>query len=212
MVYIYLADSRLLPDPAGAAAFAAEQGEAEGAAGFAPMLARKERWGARLLLKAIFPRFGADPSAVYYGEKGKPYVNGLYFNFSHSGGRVALAVSSAPVGCDIELIRRAPVRVERKFTQSEREYLSRFTGAERDRVFFALWTAKESYLKMTGEGLGALSAVAVDTAENALVRGDERQKCFLRRYDGTDYVLTVCAEEGEFSAPETVKLTATDRG
>lgn len=203
MVYIYLADSRLLPDPAGIAAFAAEQGEAEGAAGFAPLLARKERWGARLLLNAVFPRFGADPTAIYYGEKGKPYVNGLYFNLSHSGGRVALAVSSAPVGCDIELIRRAPARVERKFTQSERESLSRFTGAERDRAFFALWTAKESYLKMTGEGLSALSTIEINYPW--VLRDGVRQDCELNYAAVENYILTTCGK-GEAVERETVDL------
>lgn len=203
MVYIYLADSRLLPDPAGAAAFAAEQGETEGAAGFAPMLARKERWGARLLLNAVFPRFGADPTAIYYGEKGKPYVNGLYFNLSHSGGRVALAVSSAPVGCDIELIRRAPARVERKFTQSERESLSRFSGAERDRAFFVLWTAKESYLKMTGEGLSALSTVEINYPW--VLRDGVRQDCELNYAAVENYILTTCGK-GEAVERETVDL------
>lgn len=208
MVHVYFADSRTLPDPSDRTGyFGLSQKEKAEVMRFSSPSARKERLGARLLLYAVLPRFGVSVSDIFYGETGKPLLNGVYFNLSHSGGMVALAVSAAPVGCDIERLRSAPVGVERRFTAAERKYLCGFTGVERDRAFFGLWTAKESYLKMTGEGLSALSYAEVDPIGGAVFRGGEKQCCTLHRCDASDYVLTVCAQESEFSLLETVPIS-----
>ena len=91
------------------------------------------------------------------GEKGKPYClnAGCEFSFSHTKSMVVCAVSPAPVGADAEMIKPAPSKVMRYFTVGEREYILGGRGEER---FFRVWTRKEAYGKMTGEGIfgGAL--------------------------------------------------------
>ena len=93
---------------------------------------------------------------------GKPYFPSLpdfHFNFSDSGRFVVLAVSSeGPVGIDLQQI--VPVRAgidrmaARFYTKEEAEALSAVSSpAEKERMFFRLWTIKEAYLKFLGIGL-----------------------------------------------------------
>ena len=102
---------------------------------------------AGLLLRRYVSR--KDPSK---GPHGKPYFpDGPFFNLSHSGKYVVLAVSSGDVGVDIEEIRpRSEKIAERCFAAAEQDWIDR----QKDPVeaFYRLWTAKESIMKATGEG------------------------------------------------------------
>lgn len=206
MVRVFVADVSALPDPA------TEKGALERVSferrerilRLVSGSARKERLGAELLLAVVLPRFDRAPSQIVLGAHGKPLLPKGYFSLSHSEGAVALALSDSPVGCDIERLRKAPVRVaERKFTERERGTLS----FEYDDSFFRIWTAKESYLKLTGEGLSALSRVEVDLPNGRILRNGIRMNCFLREYDYAGYALTVCAEEENFAELEKESLS-----
>ncbi len=98
------------------------------------------------------------PLSYRYGEAGKPYFENLplYFNISHSGEYVLCAVSGQEVGADIQKFR--PVNTEklagRFFAESEYRALTDCADdGERQRLFFALWTRKEAYGKLSGKGL-----------------------------------------------------------
>jgi len=100
------------------------------------------------------------------GEFGKPYLlrhPGLHFNISHSGGWVVCAVSSSPVGIDVEEIRPVDFDIARRFfSRSEYDELMQRAPADRLDQFYNLWTVKESYVKMNGHGLSQpLDAFAV---------------------------------------------------
>ncbi len=100
---------------------------------------------------------------------GKPWYNGApgcFFNISHCTSAVAVAVAKNPVGVDVEGMRRVRRRtVERCCSKKEIGYVleEEKTGAVRSdelseaeaKRFLKLWTLKESYVKMTGEGLRA---------------------------------------------------------
>ena len=137
----------------------------------ADMLAR------RMLAKAS----GKAPQEIAFtiGHKGKPSANvPLYFNVSHSGNYVLCAVSDKPIGVDIEQIK--PFRtgmVARYFTKDEAAYIwggatpatETVTDPEICTRFYRTWTAKESYVKMTGTGISTdLSAVAFDPAAHTV--------------------------------------------
>ena len=121
----------------------------------ADMLAR------RMLAKAS----GKAPDQIAFtiGYKGKPSANvPFYFNVSHSGLYVLCAVSEKPIGADIEQIK--PFRtgmVARYFTKDEAAYIWGDTTPTAETVidpeictrFYRTWTAKESYVKMTGTGI-----------------------------------------------------------
>jgi 4'-phosphopantetheinyl transferase len=109
--------------------------------------------------------------------KGKPFLAGfrVLFNLSHSGDWALLGFCrDRPLGLDVEAHRSVPVlSLARRFFQArEVATLEALLPVEQERLFFEYWTAKEAYLKATGEGLGALSRLAVD---EMLLDGDRRR-------------------------------------
>ena len=129
--------------------------------------------GGALLLRYALRELGAGEPEIAYGEKGKPYLADLpdvHFNVSHSGEYAVCAVSSAPVGCDIERIGSFRPRVaERFFAPEEYAALASLTdeAAQAD-LFFRFWTLKESFLKTLGCGITEpLSAVVFDLSGGA---------------------------------------------
>ncbi len=86
------------------------------------------------------------------GKNGKPECDGVYFNISHSGRYVIGVSAEAPIGCDIEEMIKAPLEVaEHYFHSGELSYIKE--SSDKETAFWRLWTLKESYMKMTGEGM-----------------------------------------------------------
>lgn len=129
---------------------------------------------------------GLEPAAVPVSEgPGKPRLllgGPPRFNVSHAGDLALVAVASFEVGVDVEDARSgrrwsdlAPVACSPR----EAAALAGLPEGEQEEAFLAVWTAKEAYLKATGEGLavppervvvgrpapGGHSAVRVDGGE-----------------------------------------------
>lgn len=84
-----------------------------------------------------------------------------FFNLSHSGDFVILAISDTPVGCDIERLHKA-ILSRHVFHPNELSLLlSLPEGNARNQAFLRLWTAKEAFLKAIGTGIDA-NATAYD--------------------------------------------------
>ena len=82
----------------------------------------------------------------------------LHFSLSHSGNAVLCALDRHPVGADIEMIRRrSPEHLLSVFSDRERASIEQ--AASPELCFTRLWTRKESYLKLTGEGLTGTKAL-----------------------------------------------------
>ncbi|MDY7020889.1 MAG: 4'-phosphopantetheinyl transferase superfamily protein [Cyanobacteriota bacterium] len=124
---------------------------------------------ARGVLRRILAGYsGLSPSELEfsYSERGKPQLKtnllGIEFNVSHSEelGLFAIALNRQ-VGVDVELIRTLEVLslAKRFFQASEYSALGALQGNQQLRGFFQLWTAKEAYVKATGEGLSGLESV-----------------------------------------------------
>ncbi|MBQ7157061.1 MAG: 4'-phosphopantetheinyl transferase superfamily protein, partial [Bacteroidaceae bacterium] len=109
-----------------------------------------------LLCQGLREEFGIDEKPVFeYGEHGKPVIVGhsdIHFNLSHCATGVACAVSSRPIGIDIESVRSVRESVVR-YSMNEQEQQEIFSSATPDLTFTILWTKKESVLKLTGEGI-----------------------------------------------------------
>lgn len=167
---------------------------------------RKQSMGVGLLLQKVLALYHMRDSQVFVDECGKPRIEGLEFNLSHSGHLVVCAVSDKPVGCDVEEIRKAPKGVAKRcFSDREQAYLRQFFGEEYDKAFFRLWTMKESYVKMTGEGLRVpfeSYEVAIDQsardwhqASIRVLRNGQAQGCHLSSVELQGYIISICAEE-----------------
>lgn len=83
-------------------------------------------------------------------ENGKPYfANGPYFNISHSGKYVLMAVSTAEIGVDIEEIKSKDMSsLVRIFNEAEAKMIKEHSD------FYYLWCAKESLIKCMGLTVG----------------------------------------------------------
>ena len=91
---------------------------------------------------------------IKFNEYGKPYIeNGPFFNLSHSGDYVILAISDkAEVGCDIEELRDCDYERMGRAVCTESE-LAELKSADNKRdIFFEFWTKKEAFIKCIGEG------------------------------------------------------------
>ncbi|MBQ9511709.1 MAG: 4'-phosphopantetheinyl transferase superfamily protein [Lachnospiraceae bacterium] len=105
-----------------------------------------------------------EPLKLTYdtGEYGKPSLRGLNdlpFSISHSGTVAALSIGDEESGMDVQYHRPANyMRIaERFFTEEEVSFLraarSKTSEEHALHVFHDLWSAKEAFVKYTGEGL-----------------------------------------------------------
>lgn len=156
---------------------------------------RKRSLAAGIIIKHILNENGLSENSLSCSENGKPLADGLFFNVSHSGNYVVGVVSDCEVGCDIEKISRAPMKVaQHYFSPAESEYMN--SEPDKDRAFFTIWTLKESYMKMTGQGLSlALDSFEILKTVNGFSLGKtpERQ-CFFRTLEFDGYIFSVSNE------------------
>ncbi len=149
-----------------------------------------------LLIRALgqLPPGAEPPLDIIAGENGKPFLQGspLSFSLSHSGNLALCAVSSGPVGADIQVLRRCNERlVSRFFTPDEREHI--FSSADRDGAFTEIWALKESYVKALGAGL----SMPLDSF-SALPGGRRGKDGWrLRSYPVQGGYAAICASNGE---------------
>ena len=136
--------------------------------------------GAELLLRDALCDFGidrAEPLEFEYRKNGKPYLSGydnIFFNLSHSGDYVMCAVSELEVGCDIQKMDKADMKLaERFFTEREYHAIADLpTEEERRDMFYRYWTLKESFMKVTGLGM----QLALDSFEILIGNPDSTVK------------------------------------
>ena len=148
--------------------------------------------GYMLAVKALGRLSGIPESDIVISEdkNGKPFCESsdLCFSVSHSGDLAVCAVSDAPIGVDLERIRKTNMQSARRFaSESELIYIfgripekSDFESDDRKTLerFFEIWTKKEAFGKMNGTG------ICYDMKNTAV----ENAVCY--KEDG--YIITVC--------------------
>lgn len=159
---------------------------------------KKRCIAADLLLRRELGRFlGVLPESLIFevSDKGKPYLlnQSCHFNISHAGDFVVAAINPEfEVGIDIEKIRPVRASVARHIF-SDKDNMFVFGSYEIPEGliedmsvlerFFRVWTYKEAYVKMTGEGIrGDMKVFSYDEGN-----------CIFRLSDG--YCLTVITAE-----------------
>lgn len=115
----------------------------------------------RAILRLILARYtGGNPEdlILHTAQGGKPFLPdlSLEFNISHSSSLFLCGVSyQTQIGVDIqEVYPLSGLRwiLQNYFSPVEQRYLGSLSGASFQNALFAIWTAKESYLKASGAG------------------------------------------------------------
>ena len=123
---------------------------------------------AYMLLKFAVKDFAGlnEVPETVLNEHGKPYfknIDDLYFNLSHCETGVACGISKNEIGVDIQDIRKySEATVKKIMTAGEREIIEKSNTPER--AFAKIWSMKESYVKLKGEGL-SFGLKNVDTTQ-----------------------------------------------
>ena len=133
----------------------------------------RDRWmRARGILRALLGSYlDSDASSLRFsvGAHGKPalLINPtraddagarLCFNLSHSGDLALFALSRAPVGVDVEVVRPGIdviALAERALGHAEAERLRQLPAPKQSLEFLRAWVRHEASLKCRGSGLGA---------------------------------------------------------
>lgn len=110
-----------------------------------------------LLCEALEKEYGiVERPEFSFGEHGKPFLADhadIHFNFSHCRRAVLCVVDSVPVGCDIEAV---PEKLDMDLCRccfNDEEVDAIISSPSPTIAFTELWTRKEAFLKLTGEGL-----------------------------------------------------------
>ena len=126
--------------------------------------------GTDILLRScaenFLSRYGqkVEVTSVVRDEKGAPRIAGdgmSYVSVSHSGDYTVCAVSDQKIGVDLQETRRLLGETEEEQASRLMRLAKRFfhpgdtAWIERDPIgrFFTVWSAKESYVKYTGDGI-----------------------------------------------------------
>jgi len=173
--------------------------------------------GAGLLLDYGLRAYGLREAEMHYGllSHGKPYFTEeptIHFNISHSGTKVMVAFADCEIGCDIEIIADADLKIaERFFCGSEyAAIMEKRTPQAQNEIFYRLWTLKESFLKATGLGMSLpLSAFEIALCDEKLrVKHTVNEKTYYCRefdiipgYKSALCVGTPCADAKFINVP-----------
>jgi len=131
---------------------------------------KRRSLAAQLLTEQLLEeQYGIHDAILHRRPNGQPYLSGceMFVSISHCDKLVACAVSSEPVGIDIERIRPVSSRIchhvctdeETAWLLTGRAQEAAFRDPEVLRRFFEIWCAKEAYFKKCGTGITDLKSV-----------------------------------------------------
>lgn len=132
-----------------------------------------------------------DAPTILREDSGKPYFAKLplSFSLSHADGLAISALSDTSVGVDIEWLDRTR-NIDgisgRFFTSLEQSEI--FRAPDKPLAFYSLWTKKEAYAKLTGEGL-----VSVCSSKPL----EARFKQYILEFEGRRAIISICTQNDE---------------
>ncbi len=133
---------------------------------------------------------------IVYNKSGKPYIEGkkIYFNISHSNQFVACAFSNEEVGIDLQ--KKCKVSdsfVNKVCSKKELDQIL----VDKESQIIRLWTFKESYLKLTGEGIiRDFNKIEIDLKNK---KSFNLPEVFFYEYPLEGYYLTICSKVNDFN-------------
>ena len=120
----------------------------------------------------------------------KPIRDDKYFNISHSGKFVLLALADYPIGIDVEQIKDYKDEVA-KFVCSETEYKK----IKDNESFFRIWTSKEALAKADGRGLTIVKEIPALPLVGLKKYQDKIYSCEQLKLD--DYIVSIAVESND---------------
>lgn len=153
----------------------------------------------RLLIMKLLNDFGYnsnDVSEIKRTEHDKPYFNNLLkFNLSHSGDYVICCGSTEQnLGIDIEQVRQLDISDFRTaFSVEDWEMID--NAPDSWRIFFDLWTKKESVIKADGRGLSVdLKRISIKD-NKGLIHGSTTIWHLKSIFIDKDYSCYICSDK-----------------
>lgn len=119
------------------------------------------------LIRDCLEEYGVQDPQVLRTPKGKPYAelctmpeaekeksSDVHLSVSHSGDYFLCIIADRPVGIDVQERKgsNAAKIADRYFSDREKEYVKE----NGENGFFTIWTRKEAYSKLTGDGLAEI--------------------------------------------------------
>lgn len=151
-----------------------------------------------VLLEYVFSTYGYDASEIIIDDNGKPFIinnDAFFFNVSHSGAYVTVAVSGQAVGVDIQkYVDPSAKVVERVCTREEIATLGDISRKD----FAHVWSVKEAAAKLDGAGIGMdMRRFSFDiNAASPEVMLDNEHFCHIARCDrNEEYALSVACHD-----------------
>jgi len=160
--------------------------------------AKKRSLGAGYLLVKTLSEFGVKDVSIRLGKAGKPYLEGredVFFSLSHSGKYAVAAFRNKEIGVDVEVISDVSEKVMRRVsTDREYAYLMSLDKEKRNAEFCRLWTAKESFVKLKGEGFSiSPKRLEVSLGKSLTLTNDGKcEDVVFEEYELPGYKLTAC--------------------
>lgn len=143
------------------------------------------RWTLRHLLAGELGGEALRDWPLSAGADGPPRLlvqqhDDLQLAISHSGGWVACAAATVPVGLDIETPR--PRRnvdglVRAVFTEGEQAVMAAAEPSRRTELFYSIWTLKEAWLKRHSEGVSPGRLAQVQAVQASPTEANARVWC-----------------------------------
>ena len=156
---------------------------------------RKITLASSLILDEYLLSKGKSRKDLRFSDKGKPYIEGLFFNISHYKDKVLLVDSSRfEIGCDIvEKIKYSSKFSQKFFSFKENELLDK--SDDKNSLFTKIWAVKESYVKCTGEGISfPLSNLSIEFEPKVKVfRNGVEQHHFIYVFNKEEYFISITA-------------------
>ena len=110
-----------------------------------------------LLTDGLKKEYGINALPEFvFGPHGKPTIKDhpeIHFNLSHCRHAALCAISESPIGCDVESVPSELDMDVCRYCFNEKEIADILASDSPVVAFTVLWTKKEAYLKLTGEGL-----------------------------------------------------------
>lgn len=147
---------------------------------------------------ALKSDYGKTAVEIKFSQSGKPYLLGedIFFNLSHSENLVACIISSYEVGVDVQKITDNNEKVINRFFTAE-EKCAIEESEDKNLSFTRIWTLKESYLKMTGQGIsGELNKI--DFSKNLMSNHFKLAQNEFQTFSFGEYIISVCSKKADF--------------